>query len=53
MESWIEYLRSRERMIASDEAIRQLVWALHRDAEPPRISYQLYAREIANPTGPE
>jgi MFS family permease len=50
MESWIEYLRSRERMVASDEAIRQQVWALHRDAEPPKISYQLYAKEIANPT---
>jgi MFS family permease len=52
MESWMEYLRSRERMIAYDEQIRQRVWALHRDAEPPRISYQLYAREIANPTPP-
>ncbi len=50
MESWMDYLRSRERMTAADEAIRQRVWALHRDAEPPRISYQLYAREVADAT---
>jgi MFS family permease len=52
MESWLDYLRSRERVTASDERIRQQVWALHRDAEPPRISYQVYAREVANPTPP-
>jgi MFS family permease len=50
MESWLDYLRSRERITASDERIRQKVWALHRDSEPPRISYQVYAGEIANPT---
>jgi MFS family permease len=52
MESWLDYLRSRERATATDERIRQLVWTLHRDAEPPRISYQIYAREVANPTPP-
>ena len=50
MESWMDYLRSRERMTASDEAIRQKVWALHEGANPPKISYQVYAREVANPT---
>jgi len=50
MESWLDYLRSRERHTAADERIREKVWALHQDAEPPRISYQLYAREISNPT---
>jgi len=50
MESWLDYLRSRERVTAADERIRQLVWALHQDATPPRITYQVYAREIANPT---
>ncbi len=50
MESWLDYLRSRERHTAADERIREQVWALHRGAEPPRISYQIYAREIANPT---
>ncbi len=52
MESWLDYLRSRERVTAGDEQIRQRVWALHQDAEPPRITYQIYAREIANPTPP-
>jgi hypothetical protein len=50
MESRLDYLRSRERFTAADEALRKQVWALHQDAEPPRISYQIYAREIANPT---
>jgi MFS family permease len=52
MESWLDYLRSRERHTAADELIREQVWALHRGSERPRISYQLYAREIANPTPP-
>jgi len=52
MDSWLDYLRSRERVTAADERTRQQVWALHRDAEPPRTSYQVYAREIANPTPP-
>ncbi len=30
MESWLDYLRSRERMTAADQAIRERVWALHR-----------------------
>jgi MFS family permease len=50
MESWIEYLRSRERMTASDEQVRREVWELHRDVDTPRVTYQVYAREIANPT---
>jgi MFS family permease len=52
MESWLDYLRSRERVTAADERIRERVWALHQAANPPRISYQVYAREIANPTPP-
>ena len=50
MDSWLDYLRSRERITAADERIRQQVWALHQSGEPPRITYQVYAREIANPT---
>jgi len=50
MESWLDYLRSRERVTAADERIRQQVLALHQDTGPPRITYQVYAREIANPT---
>ena len=51
-ESWLDYLRSRERATAADERIRQQVWALHAGPEQPRISFQVYAREIANPTPP-
>jgi Transmembrane secretion effector len=50
MESWLEYLRSRERVTEADDKIRLEVWALHRDEQPPRITYQVYAREVANPT---
>jgi hypothetical protein len=46
MESWLDYLRSRERITAADEAIRARVRALHRGEDGPRISYQIYAREI-------
>jgi MFS family permease len=46
MESWLDYLRSRERITAADEAIRARVRELHHATEPPRISYQIYAREI-------
>jgi hypothetical protein len=46
MESWLDYLRSRERVTAADEAIRARVRALHAGENPPNISYQIYAREI-------
>jgi hypothetical protein len=49
MESWLDYLRSRERITTADEQIRASVRALHMGEEPPNISYQIYAREIANP----
>jgi len=52
MESWLDYLRSRERITAADELIRAQVRALHRHDDPPKISYQIYAREIANPVPP-
>jgi MFS family permease len=50
MESWLDYLRSRERVTAAEEKIRAQVRAMHQGTEPPRISYQIYASEIANPT---
>jgi MFS family permease len=49
MESWLDYLRSRERITTADELIRARVRALHQGQEPPKISYQIYAKEIANP----
>jgi MFS family permease len=49
MESWLDYLRSRERITAADEAIRARVRALHRHDDPPKTTYQIYAKEIANP----
>lgn len=53
MESWLEYLRSRERVTAADTAIRDRVYALHEGADLPRVSYQIYVREITPslPTG--
>lgn len=49
MESWLDFLRARERMTAANEQIRQKVWALHTGKEPPKVTYQIYAREVANP----
>ena len=45
MESWLEYLRSRERNTAADQACRERVWALHAGPEPPRISHQVWLKE--------
>ena len=49
MESWLDFLRSRERITAADEAIRAQVRALHQHGDPPKTTYQIYAREVANP----
>ncbi|MBS1815218.1 MAG: MFS transporter [Acidobacteria bacterium] len=45
MESWLEYLRSRERMTAADFALIERVRSLHSGTEPPRVSHQVYAKE--------
>ncbi len=62
MESWLEYLRSRERATLADRKIQDAVYALHHNPTPPsdpedeivllppKVTHQLYAREIANPT---
>jgi hypothetical protein len=52
MESWLDYLRSRERVTAADDEIRKQVWALHKGDESPRTTWQIYAKEVANPTPP-
>ncbi len=48
MESWLDYLRSRERVTAADEKIRERVRSLHQDADPPKTSHQIYAKEITH-----
>jgi MFS family permease len=48
MESWLDYLRSRERTTAADSAIRNRVWALHEDDTPPKITHQVWAGEPAD-----
>jgi hypothetical protein len=52
MESWLDYLRSRERITTADEEIRARVRALHRGEDSPKVSYQIYAREISDPISP-
>ncbi len=48
MESWLDFLRSRERMTAEDAVIRDRAYALHKapDGTPPKVTHQIYAREI-------
>ena len=45
MESWLDYLRSRERTTAADQSVRERVWALHNGPEPPRITHQVWVSE--------
>ncbi|HET6219189.1 MAG TPA: MFS transporter, partial [Acidobacteriaceae bacterium] len=47
-ESWLEYLRQRERFTASDRQILDRVRSLHRSNEPPRISHMFYAKEVSD-----
>ena len=47
-ESWLEYLRQRERFTASDRAIRDQVWSFHRGKEQPVATYMLYAKETTD-----
>ena len=49
MESWLDYLRSRERNTAADQAIREKVRALHRGDEPPKITHGVWAEEVPSP----
>jgi MFS family permease len=47
-ESWLEYMRQRERFTASDLQTRERVWRFHRGKEPPRISHMFYAKEVSD-----
>ena len=49
VESWLEYLRQRERMTASDLLIREHVRSFHQGEEPPLVSHMIYARPFARP----
>ena len=46
MESWTDYLRSRERTTAADVAIRERAFALHQGDALPRVTHQIYVREV-------
>jgi MFS family permease len=45
MESWLEFLRTRERMTASDRSLRDRVRSFHQGVEDPHVSRMIYARE--------
>jgi MFS family permease len=48
MESWIDYLRQRERFTASDRIISDWVLSFHRGDGPPGITHTIYAKERVN-----
>ncbi|HET7212584.1 MAG TPA: MFS transporter [Terriglobia bacterium] len=45
VDSWIDFLRQRERYSALDRALRDHAWGFHRGDLAPAVSYMLYARE--------
>ncbi|HLJ17074.1 MAG TPA: MFS transporter [Bryobacteraceae bacterium] len=46
VESWLEFLRQRERMTASDRLIRDEVRKFHKGNSEPVVSFMMYAREV-------
>ena len=49
MESWLDYLRSRERMTTADAELLQTVRAIHKGEDLPVVTHQVYAKEIEEP----
>jgi MFS family permease len=47
VDSWINFLRQRERYSAPDRSLRDHAWSFHQGEFPPAVSYMLYAREAA------
>ncbi len=47
VDSWLNFLRQRERYSVPDRALRDHVWSFHQGPSPPAVSYMLYARESA------
>jgi predicted MFS family arabinose efflux permease/quinol monooxygenase YgiN len=45
MESWLEFLRARERMTAADRVIRERVRSFHQGDGEPHVSRMIYVRE--------
>ena len=45
VDSWINFLRQRERYSAPDRTLRDHAWSFHQSDSPPAVSYMLYARE--------
>ncbi len=48
MESWLDYMRSRERMTTVDAELLQAVRAIHTGDGLPRVTHQVYAKEISS-----
>ncbi len=46
IDSWLEFLRVRERLTASDIKVRNEVRSFHQGNAPPLVSYMIYAREL-------
>jgi MFS family permease len=47
VESWLEFLRERERMTVSDRSLRDQIWSFNQGDTPPIVSYMVYAKENA------
>ncbi|MGH8337743.1 MAG: MFS transporter, partial [Gammaproteobacteria bacterium] len=52
VESWIEYLRQRERLTAAGRQIRDKVMSFHQGSDPPKVSHMIYARQPGDSGAP-